>query len=100
MINRPNGALQYAMDFLNTNFSWLEDQVKKSTKEFFLVDFPGQIELYMGSPVMKQLINSLSKIMDVCVVQMFDSFFCRLISLREFQIHLRVSVLADDRGHI
>lgn len=69
------------MDFLNANFNWLEDQVKKSDKELFVIDFPGQIELYLGSAVMQGIVGSLSKAMDVCVVQMFDSFFCSLMSL-------------------
>lgn len=37
----PNGALIYCMEFLETNFGWLLDQLKASPCKYFIFDCPG-----------------------------------------------------------
>ncbi len=97
---RPNGALQYAMDFLKTNIDWLNKNLFGRSEDIFIIDFPGQIELYICTPIMQELITLIGLSIDVCVIQMFDSFFCFIISLRKFQIHIRMPLFADFRSHI
>ena len=45
----PNGSLLYCVDFLNTNIDWLLQKINKNHKHIYLLDLPGQIELYLNS---------------------------------------------------
>ena len=47
----PNGATLYCTEFLAKNFTWLQDQIlqyqiKHPKCKYFLIDMPGQVELY------------------------------------------------------
>lgn len=56
----PNGALIYCMEYIISNFSWLEEKVSSfGENQYFLFDCPGQLELYAHYPVMKQLTKML-----------------------------------------
>ena len=39
----PNGGLVYCMEYLLSNFSWLEDKLKQLGSQYVLFDCPGQV---------------------------------------------------------
>ena len=41
LINSPNAALIYAMDFLNKNIEWLEDKLVQFPDSYLIIDLPG-----------------------------------------------------------
>lgn len=56
----PNGALIYCMEYIISNFSWIEEKITSfGENQYFLFDCPGQLELYAHYPVMKQLTKML-----------------------------------------
>nr|CCA30170.1 hypothetical protein NCLIV_069420 [Neospora caninum Liverpool]CEL71285.1 TPA: hypothetical protein BN1204_069420 [Neospora caninum Liverpool] len=56
----PNGALVYAMEFLQERIDWLESQFADfGEDELFIIDCPGQIELYTHLSLMAELCNSI-----------------------------------------
>eukprot|EP01068_Selenidium_serpulae_P009481 Selendium_serpulae@DN5242_c0_g1_i5.p2 len=56
----PNGGLVFAMEYILQELEWLEDQVANiGEDELFLIDCPGQIELYTHIPVMRQVVKAL-----------------------------------------
>eukprot|EP00918_Siedleckia_nematoides_P059186 GHVU01129073.1.p1 GENE.GHVU01129073.1~~GHVU01129073.1.p1 ORF type:complete len:267 (-),score=64.65 GHVU01129073.1:164-964(-) len=73
----PNGGLLFAMEHLLDNIQWLEDVVASFVDdEYFLIDCPGQIELYTHVPVMRRIVEHLER-MDVriCCVYCLDIGF-------------------------
>jgi GPN-loop GTPase len=42
----PNGAMLYCMQFLETNLDWLVGKILTKECKYFLIDMPGQVELY------------------------------------------------------
>jgi len=42
----PNGSLVYCMEFLDKNIAWLQSKLEDSGKDYFLLDCPGQVELF------------------------------------------------------
>ncbi|XP_055861759.1 GPN-loop GTPase 3-like [Biomphalaria glabrata] len=72
----PNGGLVFCMEFLASNFEWLEDQLDVAEDDYILFDCPGQIELYTHIPVMKQLVKKLeSWDFRVCAAFLLDAQF-------------------------
>ncbi|KAH9525748.1 GPN-loop GTPase 3 [Bulinus truncatus] len=72
----PNGGLVFCMEYLASNFEWLEDQLDVPEDEYVLFDCPGQIELYTHIPVMKQLVAKLeSWDFRVCAAFLLDAQF-------------------------
>jgi hypothetical protein len=73
----PNGALIYCMEYLIKHISWLEDQILEMGENvYFLIDCPGQLELYSHYNVIKTLTKSLRKMgVNVCSVFCLDSTF-------------------------
>ena len=58
----PNGGFVYCMEFLEANFDWLINQLRKLPKNQYLIfDFPGQVELYTHNSAVKNLIKKLEK---------------------------------------
>jgi GTPase SAR1 family protein len=56
----PNGGLVYAMEYLVDNLDWLTSQLDEfPDDEYFLIDCPGQIELYSHIPVMRRFVDTL-----------------------------------------
>jgi len=63
----PNGGLIYAMEYIIDNSDWLTDQLDEfPDDEYFLIDCPGQIELYSHVPVMRKFVDTL-KMLDFAV---------------------------------
>ena len=55
----PNGGLVYCMEFLEKNITWLQN--KTSDCNYFLIDCPGQVELYTHNTSIKNIIRQLEK---------------------------------------
>lgn len=82
----PNGALVYCMEYIVSKFSWLEKRISAyGDNTYFLIDCPGQLELFSHYPVMKTLVAKLSKygvnLMSVfCMDCTFISEFSKYVS--------------------
>jgi GTPase SAR1 family protein len=83
----PNGALLYCMDFLAKNLGWLQTRLAGCT--YVLLDMPGQIELYVNSGCVQQLISGLGA--SLSVVQLTDA---ALIGRVDDMVALGLSALA------
>lgn len=72
----PNGALVFCMEYLIGELDWLHDQMNEAEDDYFLIDCPGQIELYSHLPVMRQFCEKLQSWgFNVCSVFLLDSQF-------------------------
>ncbi|XP_055614386.1 GPN-loop GTPase 2 [Uranotaenia lowii] len=74
----PNGALIYCMEFLETNFGWLLEQLKScSSERYFIFDCPGQVELYTHHNAMKNIFEKLDQLgYHLCTVHLVESHHC------------------------
>uniref|UniRef100_A0A182YHI5 GPN-loop GTPase 2 n=1 Tax=Anopheles stephensi TaxID=30069 RepID=A0A182YHI5_ANOST len=58
----PNGALIYCVEFLETNFQWLLDQLKSLDSNYFIFDCPGQVELFTHNNALKNIFAKLEQL--------------------------------------
>eukprot|EP00811_Abedinium_folium_P001665 NODE_11527_length_1281_cov_3.122184.p1 GENE.NODE_11527_length_1281_cov_3.122184~~NODE_11527_length_1281_cov_3.122184.p1 ORF type:complete len:321 (-),score=121.73 NODE_11527_length_1281_cov_3.122184:206-1168(-) len=78
----PNGALVYAMEYIEVNLDWLVLRLRQHAADkalpYFVFDCPGQIELYTHHEVMTQITQQLTKALDfrLCAVHLVDSTLC------------------------
>lgn len=73
----PNGALMYCIEFLETNYEWLEERLKGSEFNYFLFDCPGQVELYTHHQSTRNIFAKLeTQGFHLCAVHLVDSHFC------------------------
>lgn len=73
----PNAALIYCMEFLEENIGWLLDAIRSHSDKYFLVDFPGQVELFTHHTSLKNIIQHLQKIdLRLVAVHLLDSYHC------------------------
>ena len=59
----PNGSFLYCINFLNENIKWLEEQInqeKFSDYFYYLIDTPGQIEIFTVSPEFKNICDYIT----------------------------------------
>ena len=59
----PNGSFLYCINFLNDNINWLEKQInqeKFSDYFYYLIDTPGQIEIFTVSPEFKNICDYIT----------------------------------------
>ena len=59
----PNGSFLYCVNFLNENISWLEKQInqeKYCNYFYYLIDTPGQIEIFTVSPEFKNICDYIT----------------------------------------
>ena len=59
----PNGSFLYCINFLNENISWIDEQInqEKYTEYFYyLIDTPGQIEIFTISPEFKNICDYIT----------------------------------------
>ena len=69
-------GLVYAFEYLNENLDWLKDQLGEEEDDYYIMDCPGQIELYSHLPVMRNLVQQLQRWgFMVCAVYVLDSQF-------------------------
>jgi GTPase SAR1 family protein len=73
----PNGALVYCMEYLLKNISWLEERINEfGDNVYYIIDCPGQLELYSHYNVMKKITNHFKSLgMNICTVFCLDSTF-------------------------
>uniref|UniRef100_A0A6S8G3P6 GPN-loop GTPase 3 n=1 Tax=Aplanochytrium stocchinoi TaxID=215587 RepID=A0A6S8G3P6_9STRA len=75
----PNGGLVFCMEHLAQNLDWLRnefDAIGPSDDEYFIVDCPGQIELFTHIPVMRKVCDAFkSWDISVCGVYLIDALF-------------------------
>lgn len=82
----PNGSLIYCMDYLNSKFNWLENKINEcGENNYYLIDCPGQLELFSHYPIMKTLTEKLKKLgMNIisvfCLDITFTTEFSKFIS--------------------
>ena len=74
----PNGALLYCMDFLASHIDWLREKMQKRGPDYFLIDCPGQVELYTQHSALHDIIQTLTRDwgFQVCTVHLVDSHHC------------------------
>ena len=72
----PNGGLVFCMEHLIENLDWLHEQMDPVEDDYFILDCPGQIELYTHLDVMRHLVEKL-KSWDIVIGAVFlmDSQF-------------------------
>ena len=72
----PNGGLVFCMEYLMKNLDWLFEQIGEGEEDYYIIDCPGQIELYSHLPVMRTLVDTLkSWEFNVCGVFIVDAQF-------------------------
>ncbi|XP_049849764.1 GPN-loop GTPase 3-like isoform X2 [Schistocerca gregaria] len=67
----PNGGLLYCLEYLVQNMSWLRDKLEDHEEDYLIIDCPGQIELYTHAPVMKAIVDFLTKQMGYKIVCLY-----------------------------
>ncbi|XP_043482122.1 GPN-loop GTPase 2 [Leptopilina heterotoma] len=73
----PNGALIYCMEFLEANIDWLIKRILSLKDHYFLLDCPGQVELYTHHESMNSISTKLTEnLLRLCSVNLIDSHHC------------------------
>lgn len=73
----PNGALIYCMEFLEANIDWLMKKILNLKDHYFLLDCPGQVELFTHHESMNSITTKLSEnLLRLCSVNLIDSHHC------------------------
>eukprot|EP00116_Pleurobrachia_bachei_P003849 sb/3464111/ len=72
----PNGGLVFCMEYLINNTEWLDECLGAVEDDYFIIDCPGQIELYTHMDTMSRFIKTLESWgIRVCAVYLLDSQF-------------------------
>lgn len=61
----PNSSIFFSIEYLSQNLEWLESEIqlfyKKTSDNYYLFDFPGQIELFTHHSGIRHIIQKLNK---------------------------------------
>lgn len=68
----PNSSLIFCMEYLVDNLTWLKKEIDSCYEDFFLFDFPGQIEIYTHSTIIREIIKFL---ISYCQIDITGLFF-------------------------
>ncbi|ORZ38464.1 GPN-loop GTPase [Catenaria anguillulae PL171] len=76
----PNGGLVYCMEYLAENLDWLDDTLAldevADPDDYWIIDCPGQIELYTHFPIMRTVVQHLTrKGFTMCAVYCVEATF-------------------------
>jgi len=73
----PNGALLYCMEYLLSNLDWLDNLFEQNGENiYYIIDCPGQLELYNHYDIMRKITNHLKKNgFSICSVFCLDCTF-------------------------
>ena len=72
----PNGGLVFCMEYLIRNTEWLEECLGEVDEDYFIIDCPGQIELYTHMDIMKRFLSTLEQWdIRVAAIYILDSQF-------------------------
>jgi hypothetical protein len=73
----PNSSFLYCFDFLYKNIEWLLEKFRANKEKYFIIDTPGQIEIFTQSQSFKEIIKKLTNHkefdMRLCVVNLIES---------------------------
>lgn len=70
----PNSSFLYCFEFLEKNIEWLDKRIDSCGKKYFIIDTPGQIEIFTLSKSFKSIINFLlKKNIRLCCVNLIES---------------------------
>ena len=58
----PNGGVLYALEELEHNMDWLEEELKKLGDDYILFDCPGQVELFTHHDSLRKVFLALQKL--------------------------------------
>ena len=72
----PNASQIYCLSVLASRLDWLADRVSLHKDSYFLFDCPGQFELYTDCDSMTQIVNFLTKKMQLVAVTLIDCLLC------------------------
>ncbi|XP_054715050.1 GPN-loop GTPase 2-like [Uloborus diversus] len=73
----PNGGLIHCMEFLEKKVDWLIQEMKKFSDCYFIIDCPGQVELYTHHDSMQSIVSTLQKNgISLSAVHLVDSHYC------------------------
>ena len=74
----PNGGLVFCMEYLNANLNWLHEQIEEFDDDsYFLIDCPGQVELFTHFSMMRTLTEQFMMWnYRTCGVYLMDATFC------------------------
>lgn len=76
----PNGALIYALEYLEANVDWLVERLQDSVKTdtYLVFDMPGQVELFSMHSSLLSIIEVLQKTLEISLasVMLIDSHLC------------------------
>ncbi|XP_015904713.1 GPN-loop GTPase 2 isoform X2 [Parasteatoda tepidariorum] len=73
----PNGGLIFCMEYLEKKVDWLLEELKKFSDCYFLIDCPGQVELYTHHDSVQNIVSALTKSgFQLCSVHLVDSHYC------------------------
>lgn len=98
----PNGGVLYALEELENNFEWLENQLKELGDDYVLFDCPGQVELYTHHASLRNIFFKLQKLgYRLVAVHLSDCFCLTQPSLYVSNILLALrAMLQMDLPHI
>jgi hypothetical protein len=70
----PNGAMIYCMQFLEENIGWLVQKIIEKKCRYFLIDMPGQVELYTNHQSLRNIIKKLHELVGLqcCLTHLVD----------------------------
>ena len=70
----PNGSLMFCLQYVAKNIDWLFKQLKNHSESYFIIDLPGQVELYTCHDALSFILNSLNKSgISLCCVHLVDA---------------------------
>lgn len=76
----PNGGLMYCMEFLEKNIEWLHSRLCNAEEQYFLLDCPGQVELFTHHNSVKKIASKLQewnfKVLANSLVTVENSLYC------------------------
>jgi len=74
----PNGGLVYCMQYLRDNVEWLQKKLEAFEEgTYFLIDCPGQVELYTCDNSVRSIVEFLTKSdLRLAAVHLVDSHYC------------------------
>ena len=67
----------YCLQFLEENIDWLIGKIKEKTCSYFIIDMPGQVELYTNHQSLTNIITKLYKSLNFqcCAAHLVDSSY-------------------------
>lgn len=73
----PNGSFVYCMEYLEVNLDWLVERMNSYGDRYFLIDCPGQVELYTHHSSMRNIMAHMQKNdFRITAVHLVDSHYC------------------------